>query len=160
LAIPLKLGPIEQEHLQESYEATGVPRDDLPYSPAFAQLCTSFQDRTFKNADEAQVYHAIIKYVRSSRCAKGKGVEPEEALPGRAEQARMLRTHRPLVRKLQPYTAEFDSARVDFMRRGGAELSPHEFWRLVRIASERTPAKPNGTHELVAVEPLALAAAP
>jgi len=140
LAIQLKLGSIEQEHLQEMYEATGVPREDLPYSPAFSLLCQSFQDRTFKNADEGQVYHAIIKYVRSSRCAKSRGAEPDA--PGeRVERARMLKSQRPLVGTLRPYTSEFDAARAEFTRKGGGELSPNEFWRVVRLASERAPGK-------------------
>jgi hypothetical protein len=155
LAIPLKLGAIEQEHLQELYEATGVPRDELPYSPALSELSQSFQDRTFKNADEAQVYGAIVKYVRSSRCAKTKGPEPAD-FPAQAEHARVLRTHGPFTRKIQPYTPEFDAARGDFVRRGGVALSPHEFWRVLRIASERAPAKSRPARQNVSAADVAV----
>ena len=35
---PLKLNAIDQEHLQELYNASGVARDELPYTPVFEQL--------------------------------------------------------------------------------------------------------------------------
>src|SRR5205085_6126696 len=63
---PLKLNSIEQEHLQELYDAAGVARDELPYSPKFDEIWQGFQDRTFKNAEREQVFGAILKYVRSS----------------------------------------------------------------------------------------------
>ena len=66
MRVPLKLNSIEQEHLQELYNAAGVARDELPYSDKFEEVWSGFQDRTFKNAEREQVYGAIIKYVRSS----------------------------------------------------------------------------------------------
>src|SRR5438270_5608242 len=63
---PLKLNAIDQEHLQELYNASGVARDELPYTPVFEQLVQGFQDRTFKNADAEQVFAALLKYTRSS----------------------------------------------------------------------------------------------
>ena len=139
MAIPLKLGSIEQEHLQELYEASGIPRDDLPYSPALSLLAQGFQDRTFKNADEGQVFGAILKYVRSGRCAKASGAVPA-GFPGQAEHARVLRAQLHAGRKIQPYTPEFDAARGEFRRKAGAELSPHEFWLVLKAACERVPA--------------------
>src|SRR3954454_17087446 len=63
---PLKLNAIDQEHLQELYNASGVARDELPYTPVFEELVQGFQDRTFKNADAEQVFSALLKYTRSS----------------------------------------------------------------------------------------------
>src|SRR5438067_11171241 len=62
---PLKLNAIEQEHLQELYDAASAARDELPYTPKFEDLWQGFQDRTFKNAEREQVYGAITKYVRT-----------------------------------------------------------------------------------------------
>src|ERR671919_708467 len=79
MRVPLKLNAIEQEHLQELYDAAGVARDELPYSPKFDEVWQGFQDRTFKNAEREQVFGAILKYVRSSSNAasaeegRGKG---------------------------------------------------------------------------------------
>jgi hypothetical protein len=136
--IPLKLGLIEQEHLQELYEAAGVPRDDLPYSDTLAKVCREFQDRTFKNASEAQVFGALLKYVRSGRRAPAAGSEKEAVPPARQEHARLLRAQRPAGVKLEPYTPAFDSARSAFARDGGPDLPPQEFWRVVRLAGTRT----------------------
>ena len=138
--IPLKLGAIEQQHLQELYELAGVPRDELPYSPALTQVCADFQDRTFKNANEAQVFGALLKYVRSSRCAKAprkagkKDNASPEAPAERLEQARLLRAQRASLGKIQPYTSDFESARAAFARSAGAELSPKDFWLVVQLA--------------------------
>src|SRR5690606_16558278 len=62
---PLKLNEIDKEHLQELYDAAGVGREHLPYTPVFEKMCQDFQDRTFKNADPEQVYGALLKYIRS-----------------------------------------------------------------------------------------------
>src|SRR3954465_11721262 len=100
---PLKLGVIEQQHLQELYEAAGVPRDELPYSPELAQVCREFQDRTFKNANEAQVYGALLKYVRSGGGAAAPGSKKKGAVPTeQAEQAKRLSEWRPWASKLEP----------------------------------------------------------
>ena len=134
--IPLKLGSIEQQHLQELYEAAGVPRDELPYSPALTQVCKEFQDRTFKNANEAQVYGAIVKYVRSGRRAK-KSTERPTVPAARAELAKLLRAQRASAPKPQPYTREFESARGAFARTG-SDLPPNEFWAVLQLASGRS----------------------
>src|SRR4051794_18154178 len=44
----LKLSAIEQEHLQDLYDAAGVARDELPYTEIFEKFVSDFQDRTFK----------------------------------------------------------------------------------------------------------------
>ena len=140
MAIPLKLGSIEQQHLQETYEAEAVPRDELPYSDALAHLCQCFQDRTFKNAGEGQVFAAIVKYVRSSRCTARE--EPgDDVAARRSEQAKAWKAHRPGL-KLQPYTPQFDAARADFSRKLGQDLSPREFWQVVRAVTRKAaPAR-------------------
>lgn len=141
MAIPLKLGTIEQQHLQELYEAAGVPRDELPYSPALTQVCKEFQNRTFKNANEAQVFGAIVKYVRSGRRAKARATQPTVA-PDRLTQARLLRAQRASAPKPRPYTRDFDYARNAFARAGGPDLSPQEYWCVLQLACEREVPAP------------------
>ena len=65
MRVPLKLNAIEQEHLQELYNAAGVARDELPYTEKFEEIWSGFQDRTFKNADHEQVFGALLKYART-----------------------------------------------------------------------------------------------
>ena len=134
MSVTLKLGLIEQQHLQELYDAAGVPRDELPYSAEMLRVCREFQDRTFKNASEAQVYGAMLKYVRSGRRGVGAKAEATPAPPQRLEHARLLKAQRPVGVRLEPYTAAFDHARDAFARNGGAALSQQEFWGVVRLA--------------------------
>lgn len=141
MSVPLKLGSIEQQHLQELFDAADVMRDDLPYSPELAQVCRDFQDRTFKNANEAQVYGALLKYVRSGRRQKSASPAAPAATPDRLEHAKLLRAQRQSMPKLQPYTRDFDSARAGFARNGGPDLSPNEFWCVARLASASAGAR-------------------
>src|SRR5258708_5488017 len=85
--IPLKLSAIDQEHLQELYDASGIAREELPYTDAFEGIWQGFQDRTFKNASRDQVYAALLKYTRSSTNA----AQPSEAIVLSDEQKRILK---------------------------------------------------------------------
>ncbi len=140
MALPLKLSAIEQQHLQELYDAAGVPRDSLPYTEALDQMCRDFQDRAFKNAGPAQVYGALVKYIKSSNCPKGAVVEViiEEPL---ATNLKRVRDHRVGKAKIAPYTSEFESARKEFINATGIEMTESEFYRGLRLASERPPAR-------------------
>src|SRR5436190_9617036 len=83
MQLPLKLNAIDQEHLQELYDTSGIARDELPYTDAFEILWQGFQDRTFKNAEREQLFGALIKYVRSSSNASTTlppGVATDEQL--------------------------------------------------------------------------------
>jgi hypothetical protein len=125
---PLKLSGIDQEHLQELYNAAGVARDELPYSPAFDELCQGFQDRTFKNAHPEQVYSALLKYVRSGTNSAG---EPQAAVLDE-EQVKRLKAVLPRHAKggkLVPYSDEFEAAQREGNKLLGKEMTPGEFWR-------------------------------
>src|ERR1700693_3077355 len=109
---PLKLSSIDQEHLQELYNEAGIARDELPYSPAFDNVCQGFQDRTFKNAHPEQVYGALLKYVRSGTNSAGP------AQPGvlTEEHAKMLKALLPRHSKggkIVPYSDEFEAAQKE-----------------------------------------------
>ena len=125
---PLKLNSIDTEHLQELYNASGVARDELPYTDAFEVLWQGFQDRTFKNAEREQVFGAILKYVRSSSNAAGE--LPESKLND--EQLKTLK--QALIRhskngKLLPYSDELETAHKEFFKATQIELTPAEFWQ-------------------------------
>ena len=142
MAVPLKLNSIDQEHLQELYNAAGVSRDELPYTPQFEELWQGFQDRTFKNADREQVFGAIIKYVRSSGNASG-----QITLPGITdEQIKQLKAilSRHLVGgKILPYSESFQTARAEFNKAAGTELDEQTFWHAILKSQgpKRTPPK-------------------
>src|ERR1700679_294442 len=112
---PLKLNSIDQEHLQELYDSTGVARDELPYTPGFDEIVQGFQDRTFKNADHEQLFSAILKYVRSS---SNSAAEPNpDLIPLTDEQIKQLKvviSRHGSAGKILPYSDAFNSARTKF----------------------------------------------
>lgn len=142
MAVPLKLNAIDVEHLQELYNAAGVSRDELPYTPQFDELWQGFQDRTFKNADREQLFGAIIKYVRSSGNASG-----QITLPGITdEQIKQLKAilSRHLVGgKILPYSESFQTARAEFNKAAGTSLDEQTFWHAILKSQgpKRTPPK-------------------
>jgi hypothetical protein len=129
---PLKLNSIEQEHLQELYDAAGVARDELPYSAKFDEIWQGFQDRTFKNAEREQVFGAILKYVRSSsNSASGKAVDSslsEEQL----KQLKALLPRHAKGGKVLPYSDEFEAVRKEFAKHAGVDLAELEFWQAMQ----------------------------
>ncbi|HEV2293343.1 MAG TPA: hypothetical protein VGR35_05770 [Tepidisphaeraceae bacterium] len=142
MRVPLKLNAIEQEHLQELYNAAGVARDELPYSDKFEEIWSGFQDRTFKNAEREQVYGAIVKYVRSSSNATTE--QPDSKLDD--EQAKRLKSLLPRHAKggkILPYSDEIDAARKEFIKLSGVEMTEQEFWQAIMRAQgpKRRPPK-------------------
>lgn len=130
MKVPLKLNAIDQEHLQELYDAAGVARDELPYSPAFDQLCEGFQFRTFKNADPEQVYGALLKYTRSSKNSATE--QPPSAVnEEQLKQLKAILSRHLIGGKILPYSDEFKAAKAEFAKSAGIELSDQDFWRAI-----------------------------
>lgn len=144
MVIPLKLNAIDQEHLQELYDASGVARDELPYTPAYDQMVVGFQDRTFKNAGHEQLFAAILKYVRSSSNSAADEVAPVNLNEDQLKQLKTIAARHAIGGKILPYSDNFNSARAEFTKISGAEMTEHEFWlALQRIhgAKRRPPAR-------------------
>ncbi|HTW94383.1 MAG TPA: hypothetical protein VMD30_06310 [Tepidisphaeraceae bacterium] len=134
---PLKLNSIDQEHLQELYDSSGVARDELPYSQAFDDLCQGFQDRTFKNAHPEQIFAAMIKYVRSSGNA-AKEMPKVTLTDEQLKQIKILLPRHSRGGKILPYGDEFEAALKEFNKAAGLELTPGEFWRaIVKMAGPK-----------------------
>jgi len=142
MRVPLKLNAIEQEHLQELYNAAGVARDELPYTPKFEEIWSGFQDRTFKNAEREQVYGAIIKYVRSS--SNASTAQPESKLnEDQLKQLKVMLPRHAKGGKILPYSDEIDAARKEFTKLSSVELTEQEFWQAIMRAQgpKRRPPK-------------------
>jgi hypothetical protein len=132
MRVPLKLNSIEQEHLQELYDAAGVARDELPYSEQFDQIWQGFQDRTFKNAEREQVFGAILKYVRSSRnSASGKPIESKLS-EDQLKQLKAILPRHAKGGKVLPYSDEFEAAKKESAKGSGVELTDIEFWQAIQ----------------------------
>lgn len=141
---PLKLNSIDKEHLQELYDTAKVARDDLPYSSTFDEMVQGFQDRTFKNADHEQVFGALLKYARTgsvSPSADGPAVPLND---DQVKQIKVVLSRHASGGKLLPYSDEFKSARAEYIRLGGADITEHDFWRACLRAggSKRRPPPP------------------
>ena len=140
---PLKLNAIDQEHLQELYNAAALARDELPYTPAYDTLVQGFQDRTFKNASHEQVFGAIIKYTRSSGNA-ATPQPPGDLTDDQLKQLKAVLSRHLVGGKILPYSDEFEIARGEFNKQAGKELTEHDFWRAIMSlqgAKRRPPAR-------------------
>ena len=144
MKVPLKLNAIDQEHLQELYDSTGVARDELPYTDSYAQLCEGFQDRTFKNADPEQVYGALLKYVRSSSNAASAELPASAVNDDQLKQLKAVLSRHLIGGKILPYSDEFKNAKAEFQKAASLpELTEQEFWRAIlklQGAKRRPPA--------------------
>jgi hypothetical protein len=145
MRLPQKLNAIEQEHLQELYDATGIARDLLPYTPEYDKLCEDFQFRAFKNADQEQIYGALLRYVRSSTVPSGE-VPPVTLTPDQLKLLKeVLRRTASKGGKVLPYSSEFESAMKEFNTLAKIELAPRDFWLALTQSqgkSRRPPRRP------------------
>jgi len=130
---PLKLNAIDQEHLQELYDAAGIARDQLPYTPQFEELCQGFQDRTFKNAHQEQVFGALLKYTRSSGHASVE-LPPGTLSDEQLKQLKGLLPRHASGGKVLPYSDEFEAARKEFSKLTSTGLGEQDFWRAIARA--------------------------
>ena len=149
---PLKLNSIDAEHLQELYDASGIARDELPYTEAYDTLWQGFQDRTFKNAEKEQLFGAMLKYTRSSSNAAGEA----QATKLNEEQLKVLKqvsARYSRAGKLLPYSDELESALREFNKVAAAELTAAEFWHSViraQGAKRRPPPRKKAAAAAVA----------
>jgi hypothetical protein len=140
MKVPLKLNSIDQEHLQELYDAAGIARDELPYTPAYEAIVQGFQDRTFKNADAEQIYGAMLKYVRSS--SNSATAAPDDVVSeDQLKQLRAVLSRHAVGGKILPYSDEFAIARAEFLKITQKELTDADFWRMV-LRSQGNRRKP------------------
>jgi len=149
---PLKLSSIDQEHLQELYDASGIARDELPYTPAFETLWQGFQDRTFKNAEREQVYGALLKYVRSSSNAATE-TPATKLSDDQLKQLKGLLPRHAKGGKVLPYSDEFEAVRKEFSKLSGTELPEAEFWQAIIRTQGAKRRPPKRTKVAAAAEP-------
>ena len=141
---PLKLSAIEQEHLQELYDAAGVARDELPYTAAFENLIQEFQDRAFKNADGEQVFGAILKYGRTGAFSNKNEGPPSTFTDEQIKQLKQALMRHATGGKVLPYSDAFTAAKNEFAKASGQQLNDQQFWQSVMkaLGSKRRPPPP------------------
>jgi hypothetical protein len=137
---PIKLSAIDQEHLQELYNEAAIPREELPYTAAYDQICQGFQDRTFKNAHPEQVFAALLKYVRSGSHPS----QPVVELGLTDEQLKQLKDLLPRHAKggkVLPYGDEFEAVQKEFSKLSKTSLEAGLFWKAI-IRSQGPKRRP------------------
>ena len=137
----LKLNDIEQEHLQDVYNATGIPREELPYSEAYTKLCQDFQDRVFKNAGPEQVFGALLKYGRAGSFQANQ-VAHASVTPDLSKILKTTVRKHGKAGKVLPYSSEFDSALAEFNKVSGLNLSARDFWLSICKSQAKPRALP------------------
>jgi hypothetical protein len=147
---PLKLNSIDQEHLQELYNTSGVARDELPYTDAFEVLWQGFQDRTFKNAEREQLFGAMLKYTRSSSNSAGE-VPATKLTDDQLKLLKQLLVRHTKAGKLLPYSDEFETAQKEFQKQSSTELTPAEFWQAI-VRTQGAKRRPPTRKKAVVVE--------
>lgn len=152
MRVPIKLSVIDREHLQELYDAAGVPRDQLPYTPQFDEIWQGFQDRTFKNAEREQVYGALLKYARSGSHPSADPGTQAELTDEQLKQLRGLLPRHARGGKILPYSDEFDAARAEFNKLAALSLDEREFWYAMVRAQGPKRRPPKRTKAVAAEE--------
>lgn len=142
---PLRLSSIEQEHLQELYNASGISRDELPYTEQFDHLCREFEDRAFKHAEPERIYLSLLKYTRSSTCKSSEVSSPVDGENLPHLQAMLVRYG--AAGKLMPYSTEFEAAVREFRTRTGREWTEREFW--LALCSQGRGRRPSAPRPVV-----------
>ena len=151
MKVPLKLNAIDQEHLQELYNAAGVARDELPYTQQFEDLWQGFQDRTFKNADREQLFAAIIKYVRSSGNAAGQ-ISSAPLQDDQVKTIKAILSKHLVGGKILPYSDAFEGARAEFNKVAGTDLNEQAFWHAI-LRAQGPKRQPPKRQKVVASKP-------
>lgn len=143
MRVPLKLSAIDREHLQELYDAAGVPRDQLPYTEKFDEIWSGFQDRTFKNAEREQVYGALLKYARSGSHPTSEQTVELDVSDEQLKQLKTLLPRHSRAGKILPYSDEVEAARMEFNKLTGLQLTDQQFWQAMLRAQgpKRKPPK-------------------
>ena len=148
---PLKLTSIDVEHLQELYDASGIARDELPYTDAYETLWEGFQDRTFKNAEREQLFGAMLKYTRSSSNAAGE-LPATKLNDDQMKALKLVATRYSKGGKLLPYSDELESAVKEFNKQAGTEVTAAEFWQgVIRAAGAKRRPPPRKKAAVAAV---------
>lgn len=149
MTTPLKLSAIDQEHLQELYNAAGVARDELPYTEKYEEIWQGFQDRTFKNATRDQLFGALLKYTKSSSNS-ATDMGPNVLNEDQQKQLKALLPRYSSGGKLLPYSDSFEAALKEFNKHAGTTLAEKDFWYSICRSQSGKRKPPTRTKAVVA----------
>lgn len=126
--------PVNREALLAAYQKIGRTADDLPYTPHFESLFSSYiAAMNDPKPTRAETWRHVLNLRKAGKLPKmgeARSKPPEVTPQERAKLRAMLGTDIGKRDRL-PYTLRFDELVDAFNRTQGRPLSPHLVWRLV-----------------------------
>jgi catechol 2,3-dioxygenase-like lactoylglutathione lyase family enzyme len=126
--------PVKREALVKAYERIGRTADDLPYTPHFESVYSSYAAEYGETRPtRAEVWRHLLNLRKGSKLPKlgeARSLPPEVSPEDRARLREMLGADIGKRDRL-PYTKRFDQIVDEFNRTQQRPISPHLVWRLV-----------------------------
>jgi catechol 2,3-dioxygenase-like lactoylglutathione lyase family enzyme len=126
--------PVKREELSAVYQQIGRTADDLPYTPHFEKLYTTYVDKySDPRPTRAEVWRHLLNLRKAGKLPKlgeARSKPPEVSDEDRGRLREMLGADIGKRDRL-PYTKRFDEIVDAFNRTQPRAISPHLVWRLV-----------------------------
>jgi catechol 2,3-dioxygenase-like lactoylglutathione lyase family enzyme len=124
---------VKREELIRIYEKIGRTADDLPYTPHFETLYSSYAAAQEPAPTRQEVWRHLLNLRKGGKLPKlGEArSQPPEVTPEARQQLRDMLGKDIGKRDRLPYTKRFDELVDEFNRAYMRPLSPHLVWRLV-----------------------------
>lgn len=126
--------PVKREALIQAYQKIGRTADDLPYTPHFESLFSSYASALGDPAPtRAEVWRHLLNLRKGGKLPKlGEArSQPPEVSPEDRDALRKMLGEDLGKRDRLPYSPRFDKLVDEFNRTQPRALSPHLVWRLV-----------------------------
>ena len=124
---------MKADALAAIYESIGRTADDLPYTPHFESLYSSYAGQLDTKPTRQEVWRHLLNLRKAGKLPKlGEArSRPPKVDPEHATLLRELLGEEIGKRDRLPYTERFDQLVNDFNKTQQRRLSPHLVWRLV-----------------------------
>jgi catechol 2,3-dioxygenase-like lactoylglutathione lyase family enzyme len=125
--------PVKRDALVQAYEKLGRTADDLPYTPQFETIYSSYAAQLDPKPTRQEVWRHLLNLRKAGKLPKlGEAKSKPPAVPPESrDQLRELLGKDIGKRDRLPYTDRFDAIVESFNKTQPRKLSPHLVWRLV-----------------------------
>ncbi len=125
--------PVKADALSEIYQKLGRTADDLPYTPHFETLYSSYAARLDTKPTRQEVWRHLLNLRKAGKLPKlGEArSRPPKVDPEDETRLRELLGKDIGKRDRLPYTERFDALVNEFNETQPRRLSPHLVWRIV-----------------------------
>ena len=124
---------VKRDVLAQIYQKLGRTADDLPYTPQFETIYSSYAAQLDDKPTRHEVWRHLLNMRKSGNLPKlGEAKSrPPKVSPESREHLRTLLGRDIGKRDRLPYTERFDKIADEFNKSQPRKLSPHLVWRLV-----------------------------